>query len=164
VRCLLRDVTQQKQREHRLALQLIVSQIVGEHISAEVAATRILEALCVSQAGMWPSSGSLTPTAPSRILHRLGSTRPPSESLIQESMGLSLPSGADLPGRAWKDGRPVWIADLASVPPSPRIQSALRQEMASGWAVPIRVGNSVIGSRILLPLQTSRRPRSDGRR
>ena len=32
VRCLLRDVTQQKQREHRLALQLVVSQIVGESI------------------------------------------------------------------------------------------------------------------------------------
>ena len=29
VRCILRDVTQQKQREHRLALQLVVSQIVG---------------------------------------------------------------------------------------------------------------------------------------
>ena len=49
VRCLLRDVTQQKQREHRLALQLVVSQIVGENSSPDVAAMRILEALCVSQ-------------------------------------------------------------------------------------------------------------------
>ena len=49
VRCLLRDVTQQKQREHRLALQLVVSQIVGENSFADVAAMRMLEALCVSQ-------------------------------------------------------------------------------------------------------------------
>ena len=49
VRCLLRDVTQQRQREHRLALQLVVSQIVGENSSSDVAAMRILEALCVSQ-------------------------------------------------------------------------------------------------------------------
>ena len=40
VRCLLREVTQQKQREHRLALQLVVSQIVGENASPEVASMR----------------------------------------------------------------------------------------------------------------------------
>ena len=57
VRCLLRDVTQQKQREHRLALQLVVSQIVGENASPEVAAMRILEALCVSQGWDMASSG-----------------------------------------------------------------------------------------------------------
>ena len=44
------------------------------------------------------------------------------EALIQESMGLTLASGVELPGRAWKDGRPVWIADLKSAPASPRIQ------------------------------------------
>ena len=49
VQCLLHDVTQQKQREHRLALQLVVSQIVGENISAEIATKRVLEALCISQ-------------------------------------------------------------------------------------------------------------------
>ncbi|MGC2164314.1 MAG: hypothetical protein WA634_20635, partial [Silvibacterium sp.] len=37
------------QREHRVALQLVVSEIVGENTSPEVAAMRILEALCVSQ-------------------------------------------------------------------------------------------------------------------
>src|ERR1035441_9240404 len=45
VRCLMRDVTFQKHREHRLALQLVVSQIVGENPSLEVASMRILEAL-----------------------------------------------------------------------------------------------------------------------
>ena len=37
------------QREHRVALQLVVSEIVGENTSPEVAGMRILEALCVSQ-------------------------------------------------------------------------------------------------------------------
>ncbi|HEV2473787.1 MAG TPA: PAS domain-containing protein, partial [Chthonomonadales bacterium] len=49
VQVLIRDVTQQKQREHRLALQLLVSQIVGENVSSDTAAMRVLEALCVSQ-------------------------------------------------------------------------------------------------------------------
>ncbi len=49
VRCLLRDVTQQKQRENRLALQLAVSQIMGENSWGDSAGMRILDALCISQ-------------------------------------------------------------------------------------------------------------------
>jgi len=37
------------QRDRRVALQLVVSEIVGENRSPEVAAERILEALCLSQ-------------------------------------------------------------------------------------------------------------------
>ena len=66
------------------------------------------------------------------------------ETFIQESMGLTLPVGVDLPGHAWQDGRPVWFSDLATVPSSPRVQAALRNEMVSGWAVPVREGNKVL--------------------
>ena len=145
VRCLLRDVTQQKQREHRLALQLVVSQIVGENPSPEVASMRILEALCVSQGwdlvikwGVETSENRL------EFSSAWGAPGRRAENLIQQSMGLTLTSGVDLPGRAWKEGRPVWISDLSAVPVSPRIQSALGQQMVSGWAVPVRVGNSVL--------------------
>jgi PAS domain S-box-containing protein len=145
VRCLLRDVTQQKQREHRLALQLAVSQIVGENVSSEVATTRILEALCVSQgwdvAIKWEVNSDenrLEFSAAWGMPHRR------TEALIQESMGLTMARGAGLPGRAWKEGHPVWIADLASMPRAPRIESALSHEMVSGWAVPVRLGNKVL--------------------
>ncbi len=145
VRCLLRDVTQQKRREQRLALQLVVSQIVGENTATEVAAMRVLEALCVSQgwdvALQWqvnPKQNQL------EFLTAWGAPGKRAEKLIQESMGLTLPSGGDLPGRAWKEGRAVWLADLSAAPASPRIQTALRQEMASGWAVPVRVGSQVL--------------------
>ena len=145
VRCLLRDVTQQKQREHRLALQLVVSQIVAENTSPEVAAMRILEALCVSHG--WDLAVKWGVNAEeSRLEFRSawGAPGRRAETLIQECMGLKLATGADLPGRAWKDGHPVWIADLASVPVTPRIESALRHEMVSGWAVPVRMGNKVL--------------------
>ncbi len=145
VRCLLRDVTQQKQREHRLALQLVVSQIVGENPSPEVAGVRILEALCVSQgwdvALKWEVN-----TEENRLEFSTawGTPGRRAETLIQESMGITLASGADLPGRVWHDGRPIWISDLASMPPTPRLESVLSHEMVSGWAVPVRVGNKVL--------------------
>jgi PAS domain S-box-containing protein len=47
IRCMLRDITPQKQRERRLALQLVVSQIIGQSTSPEVAAMRILESVCL---------------------------------------------------------------------------------------------------------------------
>jgi PAS domain S-box-containing protein len=145
VRCLLRDVTYQKQREHRLALQLVVSQIVGENPSPDVASMRILEALCVSQgwdlAIKWSIDSKLNKLEFSTAW---GAPGHGAEVLIQESMGMKLAGGDELPGRAWNDGRAVWVADLNAAPASPRTQSALRQEMASGWAVPVRVGNSVL--------------------
>jgi PAS domain S-box-containing protein len=145
VRCLLRDVTHQKQREHRLALQLVVSQIVGESPSPEVASMRILEALCVSQGWDLAIKWDVD-TKQNRLEFSTawGAPGRRAEALIQETMGLTLTAGAELPGRVWKDGRPVWIADLNSVPVGPRVQSALRQEMVSGWAVPVRLGNTVL--------------------
>jgi PAS domain S-box-containing protein len=128
-----------------VALQLVVSQIVGENASLEVATTRILEALCVSQG--WDVAlkwGVNTEENRLEFSSAWGAPGRHAETFIQENMGLTLASGAGLPGRAWRDGRPVWIADLASMPLSPRIESALREEMVSGWAVPVRVGNKVL--------------------
>jgi len=145
IRCLMRDVTQQKQREHRLALQLVVSQIVGENTSSDVAAMRILEALCVSQGWDMAIKWSVNPEE-NRLEFGSAWAAPGrrAESLIQESMALSPPAGVDLPGRAWQDGRPVWFVDLAAVAASPRVQAALRHEMVSGWAVPVRDGSKVL--------------------
>jgi PAS domain S-box-containing protein len=145
VRCLLRDVTQQRQREHRLALQLVVSQIVGENTSSDVAAMRILEALCVSQG--WDLALKWEVNIEENLLEFCAAWGAPdrhTEAMIQESMGVTLASGVGLPGRVWQEGRPIWIADLSSVESGQRIQTARRHEMVSGWAVPVRVGNKVL--------------------
>jgi PAS domain S-box-containing protein len=145
IRCLMRDVTQQKQREHRLALQLVVSQIIGENASTRVAAMRMLEALCVSQG--WDMAVKWSVNAEEKRLEFGSAWAAPgrrAESFIQESMGLTLPRGLDLPGLAWQEGRPVWLVDLASLPASARAGNALRHEMVSGWAVPVREGNKVL--------------------
>ncbi|MFP5277636.1 MAG: PAS domain S-box protein [Acidobacteriota bacterium] len=145
VRCLLRDVTQQKQRENRLALQLAVTQIVNESASQQEAAMRVLEALCVAQG--WDLAVEWLVDDKGHHLEfctAWGVPGKPAESLIQESMGVSLPSGAELAGRAWREGRTVGGADLALLPGSPRVIAALRQEMRAAWAVPVRVGSEVL--------------------
>ena len=39
-------------------------------------------------------------------------------------MGLTLRRGVDLPGRAWQEGRPVWVADLGCGPPEHRVSTS----------------------------------------
>jgi PAS domain S-box-containing protein len=145
VRCLLRDVTQQKQRENRLALQLAVSQIVGENVTAESAGMRILEALCISQG--WDVAIQWMVDADQKRLEfgtAWGAPGRRAEALIQGSMGVTLAGRNELPERAWKDARTVWLTDLAAAPASPRMRAALSQDMVSGWAVPVRAGNKVL--------------------
>ena len=134
------------QRERRVALQLVLSEIVGESTSPEIAAMRVLEALCVSQGWDVALKWEVNPeTNQLRFCSAWNAPGRHAETLIQESMGLVLASGTDLPGRVWADGRPVWISDLSAVPASPHTQAAMRHGMVSGCAVPVRVGNTVLG-------------------
>jgi PAS domain S-box-containing protein len=133
------------QRERRVALQLVVSEIVGESASPEIAAMRILEALCVSQgwdaALRWEVNEELNRL---EFCSAWGAPGRRAEVLVQESMGLTLSGNVDLAARVWQDGHPAWVADLTSLPLSPRAQAARRHGMVSGCAIPVRVGNKVL--------------------
>jgi PAS domain S-box-containing protein len=154
IRCLLRDITPQKQRERRLALQLVVSQIIGQSTSPEVASMRILESVCLSQgwdtAILWTvAENPDDETGESlQFYSAWGAPGKRGEALIQESMGQSIGRGPDLPGRVWVQGKAVWIENLDATqaigPASTRVQAALRHGLVTGWAVPVRVGNRLI--------------------
>lgn len=134
------------QRERRVALQLVVSEIVGESSSPEIATMRILEALCVSQG--WDAALRWDVNEEQNRLEFCSGWGAPgrhAETIFQESVGLTLNDAVDLPGRVWQDGRPVWITDLTSLPLSPRSQAVRRHGMVSGCAIPVRVGNKVLG-------------------
>jgi PAS domain S-box-containing protein len=133
------------QRERRVALQLVVSEIVRENTSPEIAAMRIVEALCISQG--WDVALKWDVNAGEDRLEFCSSWSTPgrhTETFIRESMEIRLARGAELAGRAWADDRPVWVANLTSTPLGPHTLAALRQGMVSGCAVPVRVGNSVL--------------------
>lgn len=145
VQCLARDVTQQKRREQRLALQLLVSQILGENLSADAAAARVLEAVCVSHG--WDMAVKWDVNQDEKHLEFSTAWGLPGadlERLIQQSMARPLGLGEELPGRAWKDGRLVWVTDLKEMRGSARANMAVQQGMVSGWTAPVQVGNSIL--------------------
>jgi PAS domain S-box-containing protein len=159
VRCLLRDVTEQRQREHRLALQLAVSQIMAETPTVATAAERVLEVLCIAQEWdlgvLWEADEAdeaLTFSTARGVagLH--------TEGMIRQSMGRRITSGSELAGQAWEKGRTVYIRDLAATKQDARVEVALRHGMVSGCAVPVRVGNSVLA---VLEFYGRRRIRED---
>ena len=59
-------------------------------------------------------------------------------------MDLIMAKGSELPERAWKEGRTVWLADLAAASSGLRASEAMQHEMVSGWAVPVRAANKVL--------------------
>ena len=123
----------------------MVSQIVGENVSAEVATKRVLEALCISQG--WDVAVKWDVNAEENRLEfstAWGIPGREAEGLIQESMGITQTSGGSLCGRAWKEGRLVWASDLSALPTGARVQAAIRSRMASGWAAPVQVGSHVL--------------------
>lgn len=144
VRCLLRDVTQQKRREQRLALQFALSQMTSESAATDSVTTRILEALCLSEGWDLAIQWDVDPHGERLRFNTAWGAPGSAETLMNESVGTTFVPGEELPGRAWQEGQPVWIADLASQPSSARSRTALRREMVSGWATPIRVGKRVV--------------------
>ena len=133
------------QRDRRVALQLVVSEIVGENRSPEIASERILEALCLSQGWDAAMRWEVNPdknhlefgsgwSAPGRAVN----------SLIRESVLMRLGMGEEMAGRAWREGKPIWIANLASEGFGDHALTAMNEGMVSGCAVPVRVGKSVL--------------------
>ncbi len=145
VRCMVRDVTHQKQREHRLALQLSIGQIVAENALPEVASMRILEALCISQG--WDLAIKWKVNIKEDRLEFFtawGTQGVDAEGLIRESAGRTLNRDTELPGRVWQQAQTIWIADLETAVPSTRVNLAVRHKMAAGWAVPVMVENNIL--------------------
>ncbi|HEV2280701.1 MAG TPA: PAS domain S-box protein [Acidobacteriaceae bacterium] len=144
VRCLLRDVTHQKRREQRLALQFALSQMAGESETTDSVTTRILEALCLSEGWDLAIQWDVDLRDDCLRFNTAWGAPGSAESLMSESVGTTFASGEELPGRAWKEGQPVWVSDLASQPSTARNRSAMRREMVSGWATPVRIGKKVV--------------------
>ena len=115
----MRDVTQQKQRENRLALQLAVSQIVGENSAGESAGMRILEALCISQG--WDVAIEWMVGAEQKHLEfgtAWGVPGSDAEALIQGSMGLALAGTGRVAGAGVEGGAHGLDHRIVRRPPS----------------------------------------------
>ena len=140
----LRDLTEQKKAEQRLAVQYGVSRVLAGASDMEEA-PRILqaigEALSLEFGMLWiPDAANVL---------RCQATWHASKLVTAEFEEVCLQTnyarGVGLPGRAWASGEPVWVADISADTTSPRHAIATKEGLHAGFAFPIRVGSQIQG-------------------
>jgi PAS domain S-box-containing protein len=73
------------------------------------------------------------------------------------SRGLELASGEGLPGRAWGDGRAIWLDNLQRERELPRLLAASRAQLLTAVSVPVRCEGELVGALEVFSTQARRR-------
>jgi PAS domain S-box-containing protein len=165
LRWLLRDVTEYKRAERRLAAQHAVTQVLAKAATVAEGTPSVLEAICTSvgwevgalwQVGVgsnrsvlvcvevWSARG---PASRTGGISGTGGTR--SSVGIAEFEAVTRQStfspSVGLPGRVWASGEPAWIVDVTRDGNFPRAPVAAKAGLRAAFAFPIRLGGEIIG-------------------
>src|SRR5262245_24785116 len=143
----LQDITERKHAEQRLLAQHAVTQILAAAGTLEEASPRILRAVCeclVWDVGaLWRVDRDAGVLRCVEIWH-VGALEIP-EFVATTRQG-TFPRGAGLPGRAWSNREPLYIADVVRDPHFVRASIAAREALHAGFAVPNLLGPEVLGA------------------
>jgi PAS domain S-box-containing protein len=141
-----RDITARKRAEQRLSAGYSLTRVLEESASLRDAVPKILRVLCDAlefEAGVfWEAEPG------ANVLHCHAIQTPVSaaaSSFEAETRRATPGPGEGLPGRAWSEGSPLWIADLSNAVPSPLETAALAADLRSAFAFPIPAADGVIG-------------------
>jgi PAS domain S-box-containing protein len=141
-----RDITEHKRAETRRAAQYAVARILAQGSPLADSAREILRVLGESLAADVASLFLVNPAGDHleclEIWHRAGLEAPEFEAMTRR---MSFAPGRGLPGRVWTSGAVAVTADLARDVNFPRLQVALGEKLASGYAFPIKSGVETIG-------------------
>ncbi len=145
VRCIVRDMTQQRRRERRLSLQLTTTQIISQSASSQSASVRILETLCLSlgwdAAFLW----QVSPDEAALQFH-VGWTSPDQQmdGFLQQTMMHAGANNRSLAEETLRRNCGVWVEDFSAADAQWGNHPALRFGLTCGWATPVRARNRVI--------------------
>ena len=139
------EITDRKRAEHRTAVNLAVARILSESPALTDAAPRILQAVC--QTLGWEVGGFWMPVPNGSVLRCLKIW----ESRVGKfpkfkavSRKLKLAPGVGLPGRIWRNLKPVWVSDITKDTNFPRASVAAGEGLHGTFAFPISFGKHFI--------------------
>ncbi len=142
----VRDITDRRQAERRLASQYAVTRVLSESITLEQAVPRIIQA--VGESLEWDlgvfwrlekQSGTL------RCLNSWQDETGAADAFITEMQSQVFKPGVGLPGRILESGSPVWIRDVTKEPAFILADLAARTGVRSAFGFPIRIGGDIEG-------------------
>lgn len=143
-----RDTTHRRHSERGWSVQHLVSRILADSPSSEMAIPRILAD--VGERLHWKFGAFWTPEkrGDGEVLVSRTTWRAPSHSNTEfenSTRATPLRRGEGIPGRAWAEGWPVWETDALALADLPRLEAARAAGLHAAFAFPVRTAAAFYG-------------------
>jgi PAS domain S-box-containing protein len=142
----LRDITERKRSEQRLAVQYAVTRILAESATLAEAMPRVLQALCENLqwqvADFWAVDPQTQVLRCAEFWHQPGLRTGPLEGVSRQN---HFAPKVGLVGRVWSRQEPAWVADLTNEHGFLRASAARRVGLHGLFAFPVMVAGEAVG-------------------
>ena len=141
----IRDLTERKRAEDRIAAEHAVTRILAESHTLDEAAPRILQA--IGERLGWAVGVFWIIDRGSDVLRMVGRWCQDEslEPYIEATKAARFRRDIGLPGRVWSTGEPAWISDVVNDSSFPRAAAARAANLHGAFAFPIRAGAEMLG-------------------
>ena len=143
---ILRDISERRSAERRLAAQHAVSRILSESLSLDETTRAILQTVCESVewdvGAIWIVDRHADLLRCMEVWSSPAADVPAFEAVTKAT---TFSRGVGLPGRVWQTGEPAWILDVTGDANFPRASIAAQQGLHGAFAFPILIGGQVAG-------------------
>ena len=142
----VRDITDRRRAERRLASQYAVTRVLGVAGTLEEAMPRIMEA--VGNSLEWDLGVVWRVDKQSGLLRCLNHWKVgalDAEEFIRVIGEQTFQRGEGLPGRIWESGLPIWITDVMRDPSFLRSAAMAKTALHGAFGFPIRVAGEIEG-------------------
>jgi PAS domain S-box-containing protein len=140
------DISDRKLAERRLATKDAVTRALAECSTLELAATRVLAAICENwdwKVGvLWHADAAGANLSCLQLYQR---PTYHAATFVESCQSTPLALGADLVSRVWSSGEPAWVADLLLEPRGGQNDAAVRDGLRSAFAFPIVLAGHRLG-------------------
>jgi two-component system, cell cycle sensor histidine kinase and response regulator CckA len=142
----IRDLTERRTAENRIAAEHAVTRILAESHTLDEAAPRILQA--IGERLGWAVGVFWIVDPGSNVLRMVGRWHAPDgepAAFIEATERTMFRRNVGLPGMVWASGEPTWIDDLVLDPSFPRAAAAQAADLHGALAFPVRAGAELLG-------------------
>ena len=142
----IRDITDRRAAERRLASQYAVTRVLSEATTMEEAVPKIIQA--IGESLDWDLGVIWRVDKATGVLRCFDQWKAPSvqaDPFTQDTWHRVFAREEGFPGRIWASGKPTWITDVTIDPNFPRGTHAQQVGFHGAFGWPIRVGSEIDG-------------------
>jgi two-component system cell cycle sensor histidine kinase/response regulator CckA len=142
----IRDITDRRRAERRLASQYAVTRVLAEATTMEEAVPKIIQA--IGERLEWDLGLFWRADKATKVLRCLDQWKAPSvqaDPFTQDTWQRVFARGEGLPGRIWASGKSAWVTDVSVDANFTRGAQAREAGIHGAFGFPILVGNAIEG-------------------